>query len=155
MKLHCNTPHACQASWPCTSPSVRQNPLCLQVNRVWTCSVYPTACFKKYSSKERAKLNQGVEELDRRKDELSGRRRRRSRPRSTSPPRPTTYQHRRRHSATTPSQYRSPSTRYTRELRRTQQEIDMERSPRPYRRQAETNRRGKSSWEEVLQPAPA
>lgn len=133
------------------------------------CSVYPIACFKKYSSKERAKLKEGVEELDRvKKEVLTGRRR--SRHRSLSPPRrvSTHHHHQRRSSATTPSRYASPSNRYNRELRRSQREIEMERSPRPYHRagrkeevpnRARTERHGGyprrqqgTSWEEVLRP---
>jgi hypothetical protein len=85
------------------------------------CSIYPVACFKKFSGREKAKVDQELADLERqqRKDNEWERthRPRRSRARSHSPPRTSRRpHHERRHSSAKPTSHQnrreSKSRRY-------------------------------------------
>lgn len=106
------------------------------------CSLYPVACFKKYSGKERAKLNAEVQDLDEtkkedgrsRQDEPPRRVRHHSHSRARVAHRPS-HDHRRRHS--TARHHRGEERRYeSRDRRRREREEEEEEQYRPrYRSQ--------------------
>ncbi|KAL1586316.1 hypothetical protein WHR41_05456 [Cladosporium halotolerans] len=89
----------------------RANFLCAAIALAALCSVYPVACFKKFSGKEKAKMKAELAELERQQQEDSewerNHRPRRARHRSHSPPRTShrPHRHRRHSSARSPPNY--------------------------------------------------
>lgn len=135
------------------------------------CSVYPVACFKKFSGKEKAKIDREVAELERQQREDNewerSHRPRRARHRSYSPARTSRRpRHHRRHSPARPdhhhqgmngihqvADYEIGDPQRSRRSHATDRALDRERFER-HGGNPPPRRYHHSSWEGVLGPMP-